>query len=92
VNFLCRDSILAAPLVLDLGLFIDLAHRAKMKGIQDWLSLYFKYPMSPSGVNRENDLFIQLAKLENTLRLLINQSDSNLAAMQKKAAPRSYHS
>jgi myo-inositol-1-phosphate synthase len=73
VNFLCRDSILAAPLVLDLALFIDLAHRAEMKGIQDWLSLYFKVPMCAPDGRRENDLFIQLARLQDTLRSLMDE-------------------
>jgi len=70
VNFLCRDSILAAPIVLDLVLFVDLAQRAGMKGIQEWLSFYFKSPMAAPGLNPEHDLFIQLMKLKNTLRHL----------------------
>jgi myo-inositol-1-phosphate synthase len=70
INFLCRDSILAAPLVLDLALFLDLAHRAGMKGIQEWLSFYFKAPMTPPGLYPEHDLFIQLVKLKNTLRYM----------------------
>ena len=70
VNFLCRDSILAAPLVLDLALFLDLAHRSGMYGIQEWLSFYFKAPMAASGLYPEHDLFIQLTKLKNTLRHL----------------------
>jgi myo-inositol-1-phosphate synthase len=73
VNFLCRDAILAAPLVLDLALFIDLAHRAGFKGIQDWLSFYFKSPMHPPTVNPENDLFAQFAKMEHKLRFLANE-------------------
>jgi myo-inositol-1-phosphate synthase len=68
VNFLCRDSILAAPLVLDLILFMDLAQRAGMKGIQEWLSFYFKGPMTAPGLYPEHDIFIQLMKLKNTLR------------------------
>ena len=68
VNFLCRDSILAAPLVLDLVLFMDLAQRAGMKGIQEWLSFYFKGPMTAAGLYPEHDIFIQLMKLKNTLR------------------------
>jgi myo-inositol-1-phosphate synthase len=68
VDFLCRDSILAAPLVLDLVLFLDLAQRAGMKGIQEWLSFYFKAPMTAPGLYPEHDLFIQLMKLKNTLR------------------------
>src|SRR4030081_1407829 len=73
VDFLCRDSILAAPLVLDLVLFMDLAQRSKQLrglGIQEWLSFYFKSPMSAPGLYPEHDLFIQLMKLKNTLRHL----------------------
>jgi myo-inositol-1-phosphate synthase len=70
VNFLCRDSILAAPIVLDLALFLDLAQRAKMKGVQEWLSFYFKSPMTAPNLYPEHDLFIQLMKLKNTLRYL----------------------
>jgi myo-inositol-1-phosphate synthase len=70
VDFLCRDSILAAPIVLDLALFLDLAQRCKMKGIQEWLSFYFKSPMVAPGLYPEHDLFIQLMKLKNTLRHL----------------------
>ena len=70
VDFLCRDSILAAPIVLDLALFMDLAARSKMSGIQEWLSFYFKSPMTAPGLYPEHDLFIQLIKLKNTLRHL----------------------
>jgi myo-inositol-1-phosphate synthase len=70
VNFLCRDSILAAPIALDVALFMDLAARAGMKGIQEWLSFYFKSPMHADGLYPEHDLFIQLTKLKNTLRHL----------------------
>jgi len=70
IDFLCRDSILAAPIVLDLALFLDLAQRSGMKGVQEWLSFYFKSPMTPEGVYPEHDLFIQLMKLKNTLRFL----------------------
>ncbi len=70
INFLCRDSILAAPIVLDLALFMDLAQRSGMKGIQEWLSFYFKSPMTAPGLYPEHDLFIQLMKLKNTLRHL----------------------
>jgi myo-inositol-1-phosphate synthase len=70
VNFLCRDSILAAPLVLDLVLFMDFAARAQRSGIQEWLSFYFKSPMHAAGLYPEHDLFIQLKKLKNTLRHL----------------------
>ena len=68
INFLCRDSILAAPLVLDLALFLDLAQRAGMRGIQEWLSFYFKSPQHLPNLDPEHDLFIQLMKLKNTLR------------------------
>mgnify|MGYP006159546417 FL=1 len=70
INFLCRDSILAAPLVLDVALFLDLAQRAGMKGIQEWLSFYFKSPIHSRDLYPEHDLFIQLMKLKNTLRHL----------------------
>jgi len=70
VDFLCRDSILAAPIVLDLAIFFDLAGRAGMGGIQEWLSFYFKSPMTAPGLYPEHDLFIQLMKLKNTLRHL----------------------
>jgi myo-inositol-1-phosphate synthase len=70
INFLCRDSILAAPIVLDVALFLDLAKRASMKGIQEWLSFYFKAPMHAPEIYPEHDLFIQLMKLKNTLRYL----------------------
>ncbi len=68
IDFLCRDSILAAPIVLDLVLFLDLAQRAGMRGIQEWLSFYFKSPMTAPGLYPEHDIFIQLMKLKNTLR------------------------
>ncbi len=71
VNFLCRDSILAAPVVLDLILFMDLAARANMHGIQEWLSFYWKSPMFREGLYAENDLFVQRSKLLNTLRYLM---------------------
>jgi myo-inositol-1-phosphate synthase len=70
VDFLCRDSILAAPVVLDIALFMDLAARSGMSGIQEWLSFYFKSPMVAQGLYPEHDLFIQLKKLKNTLRHL----------------------
>jgi myo-inositol-1-phosphate synthase len=70
INFLCRDSILAAPIVLDVVLFLDLARRAGLSGIQEWLSFYFKSPMHAPGLYPEHDLFIQLMKLKNTLRYL----------------------
>ena len=70
INFLCRDSILAAPIVLDLVLFLDLARRAGLSGIQEWLSFYWKSPQHAAAVYPEHDLFIQLMKLKNTLRYL----------------------
>jgi myo-inositol-1-phosphate synthase len=73
VDFQCRDSILAAPLVLDLVLFMDLAQRVGMTGIQEWLSFYFKSPMHKEGLYPEHDLFIQLMKLKNTLRYLMGE-------------------
>lgn len=72
INFLCRDSILAAPIVLDLILFADLAKRSDMKGIQEWMSLFFKSPMHSPDVVPEHDLFIQMMKLKNTLRELMH--------------------
>ncbi len=68
VNFLCRDSILAAPVVLDTVLFMDLAHRAGFRGIQEWLSFYYKSPMTAPELYPENDIFIQLMKMKNMLR------------------------
>jgi myo-inositol-1-phosphate synthase len=73
VDFLCRDSILAAPIVLDLVLFLDLAQRAGMHGIQEWLSFYFKSPMTAPQLYPEHDLFIQLMKLKNTLRWMMGE-------------------
>jgi myo-inositol-1-phosphate synthase len=70
INFLCRDSILAAPIVLDSALFLDLAKRAGLSGIQEWLSFYYKSPMHAQGLYPEHDLFIQLMKLKNTLRYI----------------------
>jgi myo-inositol-1-phosphate synthase len=73
VNFLCRDSILAAPIVLDLALFSDFAQRAGLKGIQEWLSFYYKSPMAAPALQPEHDLFIQQTKLKNTLRHLMGE-------------------
>ena len=73
VDFLCRDSILAAPLVLDLALLLDLAKRAGFRGVQEWLSFYFKSPMTAPGLYPEHDLFIQLMKLKNTLRWMMRE-------------------
>ncbi len=74
VDFLCRDSILAAPIVLDLALFFDLAQRAGLAGVQEWLSFYFKSPQSAPGLYPEHDLFIQQTKMKNTLRWLMGES------------------
>jgi myo-inositol-1-phosphate synthase len=73
INFLARDSILAAPIVLDLALFLDLAKRAGMGGIQEWLSFYFKSPMVLPELYPEHDLFIQQMKLKNTLRAIMGE-------------------
>ena len=73
INFLCRDSILAAPIVLDLALFLDLAQRSNMRGIQEWLSFYFKSPQVKEGLRHEHDIFRQLIKLQNTLRYLMGE-------------------
>ncbi|MCX6521199.1 MAG: inositol-3-phosphate synthase [Actinobacteria bacterium] len=73
IDFLCRDSILAAPLALDLVLFSDLAQRAGLGGIQEWLSFYYKAPMVAPGLSPEHDLFVQLAKLKNTLRWMMGE-------------------
>ena len=73
INFLCRDSILAAPIVLDLALFMDLAKRANMSGTQEWLSFYFKSPQTAPGLRPEHDIFKQLIKLQNTLRHMMGE-------------------
>ena len=73
INFLCRDSILAAPIALDLALFIDLAKRADMSGVQEWLSFYLKSPQTAPGLPAENDIFKQLMKLQNTLRHIMGE-------------------
>jgi len=73
INFLCKDSILAAPIALDLALFIDLAKRANMTGIQEWLSFYFKSPQTAEGLKPEHDIFKQLIKLQNTLRHMMGE-------------------
>ncbi|MDA1080455.1 MAG: inositol-3-phosphate synthase [Gemmatimonadetes bacterium] len=82
INFLCRDSILAAPIVLDLALFSDFAHRAGMKGIQEWLSFYYKSPMAAPGLQPEHDLFIQQTKLKNTLRHLMGEDQITHLGME----------
>ncbi|MBI4951115.1 MAG: inositol-3-phosphate synthase [Myxococcales bacterium] len=74
IDFLCRDSILAAPIVLDLALLLDLGQRAGLHGIQEWLSCYFKSPMAAPGLYPEHDLFIQLMKLKNTMRWMMGES------------------
>jgi myo-inositol-1-phosphate synthase len=73
INFSCRDSILAAPLALDIALFLDLAKRSGLKGIQEWLAFYFKSPQTAKGLRAQNDVFKQLEKLENTLRYLMGE-------------------
>jgi len=73
VDFLCRDSILAAPIVLDLALFLDLASRCGLSGIQEWLSFYFKAPQTQPGLYPEHDIFIQHWKLKNTLRWMMGE-------------------
>ena len=73
INFLCKDSILAAPIALDLLLFMDLAKRANMTGIQEWLSFYFKSPQTAEGLKPEHDIFKQLIKLQNTLRHMMGE-------------------
>ena len=70
IDFLCRDSILAAPIVLDLAIFLDLAKRAGLSGIQEWLGFYLKSPQALPGLHPEHDIFKQLEKLENTLRFV----------------------
>jgi len=75
IDFLCRDSILAAPIVLDLVLFLDLAKRANFHGIQEWLSFYFKSPIHAPNLYPEHDLFIQLMKLKNTLRVMAGEKE-----------------
>ena len=82
VDFLCRDSILAAPLALDLVLFSDLAARAGMGGIQEWLSFYYKSPQTPPGLYAEHDLFIQLTKLKNTLRWMMGEDQITHLGME----------
>ncbi len=98
INFLCRDSILAAPIVLDLVLFLDLAKRAGLKGIQEWLSFYFKSPQCREDLKPEHDLFIQHMKLKNTLRILMGEEvidhsgldyyDAEKGAVAPAAAPK----
>jgi myo-inositol-1-phosphate synthase len=82
VDFLCRDSILAAPIVLDLALFMDLAQRSGMRGIQEWLSFYFKSPQHAPNLYPEHDLFIQQTKLKNTLRWLMGEEQITHLGME----------
>ena len=85
INFLCRDSILAAPIALDLALFSDFAQRAGMKGIQEWLSFYYKSPLAPAGLLPEHDLFIQQTKLKNTLRHLMGEEQVTHLGLEYQA-------
>jgi myo-inositol-1-phosphate synthase len=87
IDFLCRDSILAAPVVLDLILFLDLAKRAGLSGIQEWLSFYFKSPMSRPDLRPEHDLFIQHLKLANTLRILVGERVLDLSGLDYYEGP-----
>ena len=100
INFLCRDSILAAPIVLDLALFLDLAKRSGLSGIQEWLSFYFKSPQARPDLEPEHDLFIQHMKLTNTLRLIMGEEvidhsgldyyDKDLGKRPPTEAPKPY--
>jgi myo-inositol-1-phosphate synthase len=81
VDFLCKDSILAAPIALDLALFMDLAKRADLDGIQEWLSFYLKAPLAAEGLQAINDLSIQLLKMENTLRFFAGEELINHLGM-----------
>ena len=87
VDFLCRDSILAAPLALDLVLFTDLAQRADLGGIQEWLSFYYKSPQTPPGLYPEHDLFIQHTKLKNTLRWIMGEDQVTHLGREYYATP-----
>ncbi len=87
VDFLCRDSILAAPIVLDLALFLDLAARTGMHGIQEWLSFYLKSPMHAEGIYPEHDLFIQQTKLKNTLRWMMGEDQITHLGLEYYAQP-----
>jgi myo-inositol-1-phosphate synthase len=83
INFLCRDSILAAPIVLDLALFADLAQRAGMYGVQDWLSFYLKSPQTRQGEHAENDIFKQLNTLKQVLRGMVREQTPELPALTR---------
>jgi myo-inositol-1-phosphate synthase len=87
IDFLCRDSILAAPIVLDLALFLDLAARAGMSGIQEWLSFYLKSPMFAEGLYPEHDLFIQHTKLKNTLRWMMGEDQITHLGLEYYLSP-----
>ena len=89
LNFLCRDSILAAPIVLDLILLLDLAQRAKLSGIQEWLSFYFKSPMARADLKPEHDLFTQHLKLTNTLRILVGEEVLDHSGLDYYEGPQS---
>ncbi len=84
INFLCRDSILAAPLVLDLALFADLAQRAGMYGVQDWLSFYLKSPQTQTGVPAENDIFKQLNTLKMVLRTIMQEEPIDIPVLESQ--------
>jgi myo-inositol-1-phosphate synthase len=86
INFLCRDSILAAPIVLDLALFADLAQRAGMYGIQDWLSFYLKSPQTKQGEPAENDIFKQLNTLKQVLREMMQEQTVTSPALNRAKA------
>ena len=86
INFLCRDSILAAPIVLDLALFADLAQRAGMYGVQDWLSFYLKSPQTKQGAPAENDIFKQLNTLKQVLRDMMQEQTQALPALNRAKA------
>jgi myo-inositol-1-phosphate synthase len=87
VDFLCRDSILAAPIALDLALFLDLASRAGFSGIQEWLSFYLKSPMHAEGIYPEHDLFIQHTKLKNTLRWMMGEEQITHLGLEYYLSP-----
>jgi hypothetical protein len=91
IDFLCRDSILAVPLGLDLALFGDLSKRAGFRGVQEWLSFYFKSPQTAEGLYPEHDVFIQSMKLKNTLRSLMGEAlitSLGQGVLRLSAAPR----
>jgi myo-inositol-1-phosphate synthase len=83
INFLCRDSILAAPIVLDVALFLDLAKRAGLSGVQEWLSFYFKSPTACADQRPEHDLFVQHRRLTNTLRILVGDEGLDRSSLDR---------